>query len=139
MYLTGIWKVLSWFAISVAATHLMNDPFTIKEKLQPRILLNLLCFCITRVVARTCHSNYDTSFVSGMYILNEFCYLTTSIGAIYFFYNSVIISREHLKRSIFQVHCVYFSTFVATIHIIKSCLWLIREKLNTMFIWAKPL
>ena len=43
MYLTGIWKILSKFAIPAAVTHLMNDPFsTIKEQLQPRILLNLL-------------------------------------------------------------------------------------------------
>ena len=33
-----------------------------------------------------------------MYILNEVCY-PTSVGTIYFFYNSVIISREHLKSS----------------------------------------
>ena len=69
-----------------------------------------------------------------MYILNEVCYFTTSIGAIYFFYNSVIISRVHLKRSICQGHCVYFRTIVATIHIITSALWLIREKLKDMLI-----
>ena len=54
-------------------------------------------------------NNYDTSLVLGMCILNEVCYLTTSIGAIYFFYNGVIISREHLKRSICQGHSVYFT------------------------------
>ena len=69
-----------------------------------------------------------------MYILNEVCYLTTPIGAIYFLYNSVIISREHLKRSTCQGHCVYSTTLVATIHIITSGLWLNREKLNDMFI-----
>ena len=67
-------------------------------------------------------------------MLNEVCYLTTSIRAIYFFYESVIISREHLKRSICQEHCFYFTTLVATIRIITSDLWLIREKLNDMFI-----
>ena len=67
-------------------------------------------------------------------MLNKVCYLTTSIGAIYFFYNSVIISREYLKRSICQRYCVSFTTLVATIHIITSGLWLIREKLNDMFI-----
>ena len=51
-----------------------------------------------------------------------------------FFYNSVIISWEHLKRSICQGHCVYFRTIVATIHNIKNGLWLIREKLKDMFI-----
>ena len=76
--------------------------------------------------------------VSVMYILNEVCYLTTSIGAIYFLYNSVIISREHLKRSICKGRYVYFTTLVANIHIITSGLWLIRGKLNNMFIWGKP-
>ena len=73
-----------------------------------------------------------------MYILNEVCYLTTSIGAVYFFCNSVIISLEHLKRFICQGHCVYFATLVATIHIITSGLWLIRKKMN-MFFWGKLL
>ena len=61
-----------------------------------------------------------------MFILNEVCYLTASIGPIYLFYNSVIISREQLKRSICQGHCVYFTTLVATIHIVTSGLWLIQ-------------
>ena len=62
VYLAGIWKVLSWFATPVAATNLMNDPFCIiEEQLQPRILLNLLCFCITRLDVIV--SNYDTSLV----------------------------------------------------------------------------
>ena len=69
-----------------------------------------------------------------MYILNKVCYLTASIAAIHFFYGSVIISREHLKRSICQGHCVYSTTLVATIHIITSGLWLIRGNLNNMFI-----
>ena len=77
-------------------------------------------------------TNYDTSLVSGMYILNEVCYLTASIAAIHFFYGSVIISREHLKRSIYQGHCDYFTTLVATIHVVTSGLWLIRENLNDM-------
>ena len=67
-------------------------------------------------------NNYDTS-------LNKVCYLTTS----------VVISGEHLKLSICQGNCVYFTTRVATIHIITSGLWLIREKLNNMFIWRKLL
>ena len=66
-------------------------------------------------------------------------YLTTSIGAIYFFYYSVIISQGHLKQSICQGHCVYLITSVATIHIITNGLWLIREKLNDMFIGRKQL
>ena len=78
-------------------------------------------------------TNYDTFLVLGMYMLNEVCYLTASIAAIHFCYGSVIISREHLKRSICQRHCVYYTTLVATMHIITSGLWLIRENLN-MFI-----
>ena len=67
-----------------------------------------------------------------MYLLNEVCYLTVSIAAIHFFYGSVIIS--HLKRSMRQGHCAYFTTLVATIHIIVSGLWLIIKKLNYMLI-----
>ena len=101
--------------------------------------LNLICFCITVVAWRDIIvNNYDTSLVSGMYILNDVCYLAT-IRAIYFFYNSVITSREHFKRFIYQEHCVYFTTLVATIDIITTGLWLIREKLNDIFIWGKPL
>ena len=33
-----------------------------------------------------------------------------------FFYDSVIISREHLKKSTCQGNCVYFTTLFATIH-----------------------
>ena len=59
-------------------------------------------------------TNYNASLVSGMYILNEVCYLTAPIAAIHFYYGSVIISREQLKRSICQGRCVYFTTLVAT-------------------------
>ena len=68
------------------------------------------------------------------HILNEVCYLTASVAAIQFFYGSVIISREHSKRSKCQGYCVYFTTFVAAIHIITSGLWFIRENLNGMLI-----
>ena len=48
-YLKGIEVIRN----SSCSHNLMNDPFFIvKEKLQPRILSNLLCFCITRVVRR---------------------------------------------------------------------------------------
>ena len=44
------------FLIPVAAIHSINDLFSIiKEKLQPRILPNLLCFCKKRIVARRYH------------------------------------------------------------------------------------
>ena len=69
-----------------------------------------------------------------MCILNEACHLTKSIAAIHLFYGSFIVSQEHLQRSIFQGHCIYFTTFVATIHIVTSGLGLIRENLDDMFI-----
>ena len=53
-----------------------------------------------------------------------------SIAATHYFYGSVYISREHLKQSICQRYCAYFTTLVAIIHIITSGLWLIRESLN---------
>ena len=64
-------------------------------------------------------TNHNTSLISSMYILKEVCYLTASVAVIHFFYGSVMISREHLKRSICQGHCVYFTTLVATIHYYK--------------------
>ena len=51
-----------------------------------------------------------------MHILKEVCYMTTSFRAIHFFYDSVIFSRERLKRSTCQEHGVYFTTLIATIH-----------------------
>ena len=51
-----------------------------------------------------------------MHMLKKVCYMTTSFPAIYFFYDSVIISREHLKRCICQGHFVYFTTLFAAIH-----------------------
>ena len=54
-----------------------------------------------------------------MHILKEVCFITTSFPAIHFFYDSVIISREHLKKSTCQRNCVYFTTLFATIHYYK--------------------
>ena len=51
-----------------------------------------------------------------MYLLKKVCFMTTSFPAIHFFYNSVIISREHLKKSTCQRNCVCFTTLFATIH-----------------------
>ena len=52
-------------------------------------------------------TNYNTSLVSGMCILNEGIYYSHS-----FFYCSVIISQEHLKRSICQgrTPCLFHNT-----------------------------
>ena len=68
------------------------------------------------------NNNYDTSLVSGMHILKEVCYMTTSFPAIHFFYDSVFISREHLRQSTCQGNCVYFTTLSATIHYNKRSL-----------------
>ena len=57
-----------------------------------------------------------------MHILKEACYMTASFPAIYFFYGSVIISREHLKQSTYQGLCVYFTTLVAAVHYNKRSL-----------------
>ena len=51
-----------------------------------------------------------------MHILKEVCFITTSFPAIHFFYDSVIISREHLKKSTCQENCVYFTILFATVH-----------------------
>ena len=53
--------------------------------------------------------------------------MTASFPAVHFFYDSVIISREHLKRSTCQRNCVYFTTLVATIHYNKRSLVDLRK------------
>ena len=50
-----------------------------------------------------------------MHILKKVCYMTTSFPAIHFFYDSVIISREHLKQFTCQGNYVYYTTLFATI------------------------
>ena len=123
----------------------MNGLFsTIKEQLQPRDLSDLLCFCRPGIAHRNWsgidHSSGidQSSLVSGMYILKEVCYKTTSIPAIHFFSGSIIISREYLKRSICHGHCVYFTTVVAAIHYNKRSV-VDSRKFESTFIWGKPL
>ena len=60
------------------------------------------------------NTNYNTSLFSGMHILKEVCYMMTSFPAIHIFHYSVIFSLERLKRSLYQEHCVYFTTLIAT-------------------------
>ena len=48
-------------------------------------------------------------------------YMTTSFTTIHFFYDSVIISREHFKQSTCQGNCIYFTILFATIHHNKRC------------------
>ena len=90
-------RVLSFFEISTCSHPIFQrqlicnsscslpfDEQQNKRTMQPNILSNLLYFCRTRIVARRfIVTNYDT-LVSGMYILKEVCYLTTSIAAIHF-------------------------------------------------------
>ena len=51
--------------------------------------------------------------------MKEVGFITTSFPAIHFFYDSVIISREQLKKSTYQQSCVSFTTLFATIHYYK--------------------
>ena len=51
-----------------------------------------------------------------MHIWKEICFITASFPAIHFFYDSVIISRAHLKKFTCQRNCVYFTILFATIH-----------------------
>ena len=75
---------------------------------------------------RLISGNKTTFFalVSGMYILNEVCYLTASIAATLF---SMVVSLSH--RSTWSDPNVKDTVFI-NIHIIKSGLWLIRENLT---------
>ena len=71
------------------------------------------CFCRTRAVVRSIIvTNYDTSLVSGMYILKEVFYFTTWIVAIHLFCGSLIISRQHLKRFIMsRALCLFHNIY----------------------------
>ena len=44
------------------------------------------------------------------------CYMTASFTAIHYFYDSVIILREHLKQSTCQGNCLYLTILFVTIH-----------------------
>ena len=48
-----------------------------------------------------------------------YCYLTRLFAAIHFYFGSVIILREDLKRYICQGNCVYFTTLVTASHYYK--------------------
>ena len=89
----------------------MNDLFSIKkEQLQNHVFFQTYCVIPEQELWQgdIIVTNYDTSLVLGIYTLNEVCYLATSNAAIHFFYGSVIISRERLKRYICQEHCILF-------------------------------
>ena len=67
-------------------------------------------------------------------MLNKVCYLTASIAGTHFSMAVSLFNGNNRQQSIFEGRCAYFTTLVATIHIITSGLWLIRENLNDMFI-----
>ena len=83
--------------------------------MQPSILSNFLCFCRTGIVSRWYHNNFDTSFILGMHILEEICYMTTPFPSIHFFYESLFQGSTWSDPSC-QGHCVYFTTLVAAMH-----------------------
>ena len=56
----------------------------IKEQMQPNILSDLLLAEQEMWQGNITVTNYKTSLVSGMHILKEVCYLTTSAAAIHF-------------------------------------------------------
>ena len=95
----------------------MNYLFILKKSNCSHSFFQIYCvFAEQELQYRDTKTNYDTSFVSGMHVLKEVCYMTTSFPAIHFFYDSVIISREHLKQSTCQGNCLYFTILFATIH-----------------------
>ena len=67
------------------------------------------------------------------------CYLTASIAAILFFYDTAIILREHLKRSITsRVLCLFHN--ICCSHLWLQAVWMIQENLKgTVLIWGKQL
>ena len=84
------------------------------------------------------------------------CYMMILFPVIYLFYDGVIISREHLKWSISQRHCVYFTTLDAAIHhnkwsVVDSrktegyvylrkttvALWICNHRMNLLILFLK--
>ena len=57
-----------------------------------------------------------TPWFQACIYLKKVCYMTTSFTVFHFFYDTVIISRQHLKQSTCQGNCLYFTTLFATIH-----------------------
>ena len=119
-YIQCIWQIFEryWVNSQFQLQPPMNDPFSIiKEQLQSHILLNLLCFCRARVVATRYYSYYLWYLLGFRNIYIERSLLFYDISRSHpFSLWCIIISWEHLKRSICQGHRIYFTTFIATIH-----------------------
>ena len=64
-------------------------------------------------------TNYGTSLVSLMCKLKGSLLFDEIDGDHPFFYGTAIISRERLNQSLYQGHCVYFTTLIAAIHYSK--------------------
>ena len=85
------------------------------------------------------NTNYNTSLFSGMHILKEVCYMMTSFPAIHIFHDSVIFSLERLKRPYIRNTVFISQHLLQPPSIITTGLWLLWEKLKSMFISGKPL
>ena len=133
-------KVSILFAIPGASINWINKPFlSQKGNCSHASFSNLLCLCRTGIVVERCDkNNYDTSLFSGMYILKEVYYMTTSIPAIHFF---MVVSLFHGSTWVdpYVKDTVFISQHLLQPSIIRSGLWLIRENLKGMIVWWKPL
>ena len=55
-------------------------------------------------------TNNENSVVTGMYIVkNSLLFDDSSCSHSFFFYSTIVISWGHLRPSIRQIHCVYFT------------------------------
>ena len=113
-----------------AESHQINGNFsTVKEQIQPGILSNSLFFLEHELLqGDIIVTNYDTSFVSGMYILKHVCYLRTSVTAIHFLHcHSFTVALEVIQ---YIKGTVFISQLLLQPSIIKIGLWFIRENLK---------
>ena len=101
-----------------AESHQINGNFsTFKEQIQPGILSNSLFFLEHELLqGDIIVTNYDTSFVSGMYILKHVCYLRTSVTAIHFLHCHSFTVGSTWSDPIYQGYCVYFTALITAIN-----------------------
>ena len=88
----------NWFAIPLQPLIRWYSPFCYKRVIAATHSFKFPVLLQSRNVSRWCHNDFDTSLISGLYILKEVCYMMTSFPSFHFFW--VIISWEHLKWSI---------------------------------------
>ena len=109
--------VLSSFTSPVAAIHSMNYPFFYYK----RVITATHSFKFTVFLKNRNFSKAILTMIlippwfQACIIMKKVCYMT-SFTAIHFFYDSIIISLEHLKQSTYQGNCLYFTILFATIH-----------------------